>query len=202
MKQRLKPHNETVKKIRTLRTHLDAHLSEKNDWKKDLGGGLKRRAVNQLLSSIFSIVIDCGKILEIRKLGCEALRSATTLLGERLIPALSEQLKAGKVGRQLVSVQGWEEDQELQQAEGSRQKLDFRHNETSLPAKWLSRLPRYRKCGKKLSTAASARIRRMMVSYQQVGMPLRGVRLRGGNRFSKIVGRLGETSLPETIPLL
>lgn len=119
MKQRLKPHSETIRRIRTLRTNVDAHLSDRDDWKKDLGEGLSRKAVDRLLSSIFSILIDCGKTLQVRKLGHKALRDATTLLGERLIRALGEQLKARKVGKQLVSVQAWEDEQESQQAEGS-----------------------------------------------------------------------------------
>jgi hypothetical protein len=121
MKQRLRPHGETIKRIRTLRTHVDAHLSDRTDWREDLGEGLTRRAVDQLLSSIFLILIDCGKNLRIRKLGHAALRNATTLLGERLIRALGEQIKAGKVGKELISVRAWEDDQESQEAEGAAQ---------------------------------------------------------------------------------
>ena len=117
MRGRLRPHNETIKRVRALRTHVDAHLSDRDDWRKDLGEGLSRRAVDQLLSSIFAILTECGKKLKNRKLGHPTLRKATALLGERLIRALGEQVKAGKVGKQLVSVRAWEDEQESQEAE-------------------------------------------------------------------------------------
>jgi hypothetical protein len=119
IKEVLRPHKETIKKIRTLRHNIDAHLSELNDWKKELGAGLKGREVNRLLSAVFSFLNGCGKTMQIRTRNYEPLRSATMLYGDRLIRALGEQVKAGKVGERVMSVRDWEEEQELQEAEQS-----------------------------------------------------------------------------------
>lgn len=112
MRQRLRPIAGTVRKIGTLRNHIDAHLSEHDEWKRGLGDGLKHRDVDRVLVKIFSVLVDCGKALGIPKLGYEAIRSASRLYGERLIRALSEQVAAGKTGRQIMSVREWEDEQE------------------------------------------------------------------------------------------
>jgi hypothetical protein len=114
IRQRLKSIAGTVSKIGTLRNHFDAHLSEDDEWKKGLGDGLKRREVNRVLVTVFSVLIECGKALGIPKLGYEAICSANELYGERLIRALSEQVAAGKTGRQIMSVRDWEDQREWQ----------------------------------------------------------------------------------------
>jgi hypothetical protein len=114
MRQRLKPIAGTVRKIGTLRNHIDAHLVEHDDWKKGLGDGLKLAEVNRVLATLFSVVIDCGKVLGIKKLGYVAIHSASKLYGNRLIRALSEQVAAGKIGRQIISVHDWEDQVEWQ----------------------------------------------------------------------------------------
>src|SRR6266478_3091838 len=41
MRQRLRSIASTIRKVSTLRNHMDAHLAEGDEWRKDFGDGLK-----------------------------------------------------------------------------------------------------------------------------------------------------------------
>jgi hypothetical protein len=116
MRQRLRLVREPIQKIRLLRNYNDAHLKEKEEWKTGFGE-LKARDVNKLLSVIFSVVIDCGNDLDIPKMPFEQIYKGTVAHAERLIRALSEQVKAGRVGVRFQSVREWEEERHLQSEE-------------------------------------------------------------------------------------
>src|SRR2546430_10866143 len=114
IRQRLKSIAPTLRKVSTLRNHIDAHLVEDDEWRKGFGDGLKKADVDHLLTVIFSVLIDCGKVLGISKLRYDAVRKVSELYADRLVRALREQVSAGKTGRQLLSVRDWEEERESQ----------------------------------------------------------------------------------------
>jgi hypothetical protein len=108
MRRELKSVQGLIQKIRLLRNSNDAHLTEREDWKKGFGE-LKARDVNRLLSVLFSVIRDCGKVLNEDAMPYDQLYKATLANSERLIRALREQVQAGKVGVKLMSVREWHE---------------------------------------------------------------------------------------------
>jgi len=108
MRQRLKSVRGLIQKIRLLRNSNDAHLTEREDWKKSFGE-LKAGDVHRLLLVLFSVIRDCGRILNLVAMPYDQLYKATVANSERLIRALSEQIQADKVGTRFMSVREWHE---------------------------------------------------------------------------------------------
>ena len=113
MLQWLKSVAPTVRKIKTLRNHIDAHLSEHDTWREGLGDGLQRKDVDRVLAIVFKVLLECvrNRHSQIRLLRQFMIQVSFTY--RRMIRAMREQVVAGKVRRQIISVQDWEDQCDL-----------------------------------------------------------------------------------------
>jgi hypothetical protein len=97
----------TIRQVKLLRNNLDAHHNASDEWKARFGT-LANADFEELISTIYGIVLRCNKAAGLRRVSENSLRKASALYADRLLRALEKQADDKCVGKGYMSVDEFE----------------------------------------------------------------------------------------------